>query len=104
MRSLAIVKLKLLLAHVTLFINQCARPVFLYFVDVQFILNSVITISAMLYSIRMRVKMCYGVCVSCTLLWYRFLQLFPTSKIPVRWPGQCYDFTLSLIFKYCGGI
>ena len=27
-----------------------------------------------------------------------------TSKIPVRWPGQCYGFTLSLIFKYCGGI
>ena len=24
-----------------------------------------------------------------------------TSKIPVRWPGQCYGFTLSLIFKYC---
>ena len=35
------------------------------------------------------------------------LQLFNylcTSKIPVRWPGQCYGFTLSLIFKYCGGI
>ena len=27
-----------------------------------------------------------------------------TSKIPVRWPGQCYGFTLSLIFKYCGAI
>ena len=27
-----------------------------------------------------------------------------TSKIPVRWPGQWYGFTLSLIFKYCGGI
>ena len=27
-----------------------------------------------------------------------------TSKIPVRWPGQCYGFTLSLIFKYYGGI
>ena len=27
-----------------------------------------------------------------------------TSKIPVRWPGQCYGFTVSLIFKYCGGI
>ena len=27
-----------------------------------------------------------------------------TSKIPVRWPGQCYGFTLSLIYKYCGGI
>ena len=27
-----------------------------------------------------------------------------TSKIPVRWPDQCYGFTLSLIFKYCGGI
>ena len=27
-----------------------------------------------------------------------------TSKIPVRWPGQCYGVTLSLIFKYCGGI
>ena len=27
-----------------------------------------------------------------------------TSKIPVRWPGQCYGFTLSLIFKYSGGI
>ena len=27
-----------------------------------------------------------------------------TSKILVRWPGQCYGFTLSLIFKYCGGI
>ena len=31
-------------------------------------------------------------------------ELLYTSKIPVRWPGQCYDFTLSLIFKYCGGI
>ena len=30
--------------------------------------------------------------------------LYRTSKIPVRWPGQCYGFTLSLIFKYCGGI
>ena len=27
-----------------------------------------------------------------------------TRKIPVRWPGQCYGFALSLIFKYCGGI
>ena len=33
-----------------------------------------------------------------------FADLFITSKIPVRWPGQCYGFTLSLIFKYCGGI
>ena len=35
-----------------------------------------------------------------------FTQIFimSTSKIPVRWPGQCYGFTLSLIFKYCGGI
>ena len=32
------------------------------------------------------------------------LELLATSKIPVRWPGQCYGFTLSLIFKYCGGI
>ena len=31
-------------------------------------------------------------------------KLLLTSKIPVRWPGQCYGFTLSLIFKYCGGI
>ena len=31
-------------------------------------------------------------------------ELFITSKIPVRWPDQCYGFTLSLIFKYCGGI
>ena len=31
-------------------------------------------------------------------------KLCTTSKIPVRWPGQCYGFTLSLIFKYCGGI
>ena len=31
-------------------------------------------------------------------------ELSSTSKIPVRWPGQCYGFTLSLIFKYCGGI
>ena len=29
-----------------------------------------------------------------------FLELYITSKIPVRWPGQCYGFTLSLIFKY----
>ena len=33
-----------------------------------------------------------------------FIHLLVTSKIPVRWPGQCYGFTLSLIFKYCGGI
>ena len=30
--------------------------------------------------------------------------IIDTSKIPVRWPGQCYGVTLSLIFKYCGGI
>ena len=29
---------------------------------------------------------------------------YNTSKIPVRWPCQCYGFKLSLIFKYCGGI
>ena len=32
------------------------------------------------------------------------LSYIQTSKIPVRWSGQCYGFTLSLIFKYCGGI
>ena len=32
------------------------------------------------------------------------IHIYYTSKIPVRWPGQCYGFTLSLIFKYCGGI
>ena len=35
--------------------------------------------------------------------WHVFSYIL-TSKIPVRWPGQCYGFTLSLIFKYCGGI
>ena len=43
-------------------------------------------------------------CLSNVIVFYRYVLIYCTSKIPVRWPGQCYGFTLSLIFKYCGSI